>query len=178
MPAAVLGPVLAAGVTGVAGIVGGKMQSSANTKAAETASEAANRAAQIQADAARYASDAQAKAAADALAYQKEQARLDAARAEAAQRGNYDQWAAQQRRLSTLGELLGLGARQLPAYTPGPVMAPPDPGAPKKPQSDPSLRAILATQQQAGASPQMPPVPTPQVAPLVRPFTLRNVMRA
>lgn len=179
MPAAVAIPLITAAVTAGTSIAGAKMSSSAAKKAGETQAASAERAAQLQTEAANHAADLQAKAAAEALAYQKEQAQLDAARAEAAQRGNYDQWAAQQRRVSTLGEMLGLGARQIPAYVKGPSTIaetmgtpPPRPTRQAPPLSaDPTLRAILASQQQAPPIAEIaPPVELPR--PVVRPRSI------
>ena len=107
MPAAVAIPLALGAGTATAGIIGAKMQSSAAKDAADLQTQAAN-----------HAADVQAKSAADALAFQKQQAAMDQARAEAAQRGNYDQWAARQGRLSTLGQMVGMKPFQIPAYVP------------------------------------------------------------
>lgn len=81
-------------------------------------SHAAGEAADKQTAAANYAADVQAKSAAEALAFQKQQAAQDLANAQAASRGNYDQWAARQGRLSTLGQMVGMKPFQIPAYVP------------------------------------------------------------
>jgi hypothetical protein len=69
----------------------------------------------------KYASDAQSQSAANQLAFLRQQASYDAASAEANRSGNYDQWAAKQRQLGTVGQALGLPARDIPAYVPLPA---------------------------------------------------------
>jgi hypothetical protein len=69
----------------------------------------------------KYASDAQSQASANQLAFLRQQATYDAASAEANRSGNYDQWAAKQRQLGTVGQALGLPARDIPAYVPLPA---------------------------------------------------------
>jgi hypothetical protein len=69
----------------------------------------------------KYASDAQSQASANQLAFLRQQATYDAASAEANRAGNYDQWAAKQRQLGTVGQALGLPARDIPAYVPLPA---------------------------------------------------------
>lgn len=69
--------------------------------------------------AANYAADLQAKQNADALAFSKAQAENAFQNNEAARHGNYDQWAAAQRRLGALGDLIGAPTREIPAYVPG-----------------------------------------------------------
>ena len=100
---------------------------------------AANRAAEIQAAALKYSADQQAQATAEALAFQKEQARRDYLSTETNRRANYDQWAAREARLgNTLGVMLGLGPRDIPAYVPlAPGTAPTSaaPGASGSPAS-------------------------------------------
>jgi len=86
---------------------------------AKKQSRAATDSAKLQTDAANHAADLQAKAAAEALAFQRQQAEADFQNSEASRRGNYDQWAAAQRRLQTLNDLLGLGPREIPDYVPG-----------------------------------------------------------
>src|SRR5262249_38113815 len=72
----------------------------------------------LQKSAAGDAADAQLKATREALQFQLEQAAQGFANAEATRRGNYDQWAAQQGRLSTLGQMLGMKPFTIPAYVP------------------------------------------------------------
>lgn len=107
MPPAVAAAIItAAGTTG-ATIASSKIQSGAAKRAGDTQARSSEQAAKLQA-----------QAAAQALAFQREQARLDQARFEATQRANYDQWAAREKRLGTLGEMLGVGRREIPAYVP------------------------------------------------------------
>lgn len=63
-----------------------------------------------------HAADLQARANDAALAETRRQADLAYRSSELARRGNYDQWAAQQRRYSSIGELVGLAPREIPAY--------------------------------------------------------------
>lgn len=97
---------LAAGTAG-AGVASAKIQSNAAGKAAKLATTSAN-----------YSADVQSKSNADALAFQKQQAAQDLATANATQRANYDQWAARESRLGSLGEMVGLGPRSIPGYVP------------------------------------------------------------
>lgn len=96
MPAAIAIPLAIGAGTAGAGIIGAKMQAGAADDAAQ----------------------AQLQASREALAFQKQQAAQDLSNAQAAQRGNYDQWAAKQGRLSTLGQMVGLKPFQIPAYVP------------------------------------------------------------
>jgi hypothetical protein len=98
-----------------------------NMFGAKKQSDAAENVAQQQSAAAKYSADAQQKSAADALAFQKQQAAQSLANAQAAQQGNYNQWAARQGRLSTLGQMVGLKPFQIPAYVP--IQSVPDPSA-------------------------------------------------
>lgn len=81
---------------------------------------ASDRAAQIQSESAKYATDAQTKANDAALEYQRQQALHADQVAETDRHANYDQWAASQRRLQSVGDLLGAGPREIPAYVPTP----------------------------------------------------------
>jgi hypothetical protein len=89
--------------------VGAKFQSNAAEKSAKLTTDAANKGADLQAQSNR-----------EALDFQKQQAALDAARADAIQRANYQQWAAREGRMSSIGQALGLPARDIPAYQPLP----------------------------------------------------------
>lgn len=75
-------------------------------------------AAALQSSAAKDAASKQQASAADALAFQRQQAAQDFANAQVAQKGNYDQWAARQGRLSSLGQLVGMQPFNIPAYQP------------------------------------------------------------
>jgi hypothetical protein len=91
-------------------------------------------AAQKQLEATKYAADAQAKAAAESLAFQRQQAAYDAAMAETNRAANYQQWAAKQQQLGSVGQALGLPARSIPAYVPLPAASDaPSPGPPQGP---------------------------------------------
>jgi hypothetical protein len=84
-------------------------------------------------EATRYASDTQAKSAAESLAFLRQQAAYDAQVAEVNRGGDYQQWAAKQELLGTVGQSLGLPARRIPAYVPLPAYSSggtPPPAAP------------------------------------------------
>ncbi len=82
-------------------------------------SGAAQEGAQAVADAQKYAADLQAQGAAQALAFTKGQAENAFQNSESARQGNYGQYAAAQRRLGSVGQLVGFGPREIPAYVPG-----------------------------------------------------------
>lgn len=90
-----------------------------NLWGAHAQSSAANRGADMSAEAMRYAADLNARAQADSLRYLQQQGGNAFANAEASRHGNYDQWAARERRLGSIGEMLGYGSREIPAYVPG-----------------------------------------------------------
>jgi hypothetical protein len=96
---------LVAGATAGGAVASGAIQSKAAGNAAQLQTEAANKAAEIQAQSQR-----------EALAFQQQQAAEDARRFETTQRSNYDQWAARQGYQSTIGSMLGLPSRSIPAY--------------------------------------------------------------
>lgn len=131
-----VGPAAAAGSTaGGAGILGSvgsyfaknpmvaatAINSGTNLLGGVLQSRGATKAAQIQANAELQAAKIQQEAAEKALAFEQQQAALAAAQQAIAQQANYGQYAAQQRRIGTLGELLGLGPREIPAYVPMPT---------------------------------------------------------
>lgn len=124
MPAAIAIPLALGAGTATAGIVGAKLSSGAASDAADKQTQAANHAADVQAQSAR-----------DALAFQQQQAHQDFLNAQAASRGNYDQWAARQGRLSTLGQMVGSRPFVIPNYVPmqeaNGVPPAPSPGAPQ-----------------------------------------------
>lgn len=92
-----------------------------NLFGAHMSSSAASEAAAEQAAALKYSADLQAKGAADALAFTRSQAENAFQNNEASRHGNYDQWAARERRIGSVGDLLqlGLGPREIPQYVPG-----------------------------------------------------------
>lgn len=132
MPAAIV----AAAIVGGAAVGSAAIQSHAAGSAANTTSNAANHAADVQSTSTR-----------EALDFTKQQAAHDAAVAEANRRANYDQWAAQQRRLGSVGDLLGKGPREIPGYVPLPPASfqtgPGGPAAPGGPAGG-SVGDILA----------------------------------
>lgn len=69
----------------------------------------------------KYATDAQSKSNADMLAYLQGQAGYQNTVAEVNRQANYEQWAAKQKQLGSVGEMLGLPARAIPAYVPLPT---------------------------------------------------------
>ncbi len=110
--------------TGAAGgpwgaLIGAGIGLFGNLFGAHEQSSAASDAAKIQSEAARYEADLQAKQAAEALAFSKSQAENAYQNSESARQGNYGQWVAAQHRLGTLGQMLNLGPREIPAYVAG-----------------------------------------------------------
>jgi len=105
-PAVAVAALTAAGTIG-ASTIGGALSSRAQSKAAKLQTDAANKAAQLQTESAD-----------KVLAFQREQAARDLAMAERSRRGNYDQWAARERRIGSAGQYLGLGGREIPGYVP------------------------------------------------------------
>jgi len=101
------GAVAAGGAAAAGQIIGAKMQSGAAKTAAQLQTESANKGAELQAQSTR-----------EALDFQKAEAAKARQDAEVTRRANYDQWAAQQRRLGTLGQLLGLPSPEIPGYVP------------------------------------------------------------
>ena len=125
MPLAALGPILlgaagtsAAATTAAWGAIGAGATAGLGFAGASKQAGAAQRAAELQTASANRAADIQAKAAADALAFQRQQAEADWRNSEITRQANYEQWRSGQQRLSPLGELLGLGPRQIPGYVP------------------------------------------------------------
>lgn len=86
---------------------------------AKKQASAAEKAAQYQAAAAKYTADLQEKARKEALAFDASQATNAFENNEVARRSNYDSLAARERRLGFLGDEVGLGPREIPAYLPG-----------------------------------------------------------
>lgn len=102
------GAVIGAGVGLFGSLFGAHMQS-----------EGAKEAAQIEADAQKYAADLQSQGNAQALKFTQAQAENAFQNNEAARQGNYGQYAARERRLGSVGQLVGFGEREIPAYVPG-----------------------------------------------------------
>lgn len=89
--------------------------------AAHEAASASEHSSTTQAGAANKAAELQAGGATQALDFTKQQAALDAERANATQKANYDQWAANQGYRSSIGQMLGLPARNIPDYEAAPL---------------------------------------------------------
>jgi hypothetical protein len=136
----------------------GKMAANGQTEAARIASESA-----------KYAADLQAKANTEATAFSRAQAENTWQNSEAARHGNYDQWAAGQHRLQSVGDYLGLGPREIPSYVPGidprflegspavPAGPGATPGAPAAASSgDPVIDALTANYAALGTKPTGP----------------------
>ena len=103
------GTLVGAGVGLFSSLFGAHQENKANTQAAK-----------IQADAQTRSAELQKQAADEALAYQRDESARSWASNEAARHGNYDISAARERRLGSLGELVGAGPREIPAYLPDP----------------------------------------------------------
>ena len=87
--------------------------------AAHKTAGAAEDAAKLQTDAANHAADVEGQSTAEALAFQRQQAQYQAQQDEINRRANYDQWAAKQRKVGSIGQMLGLGGVEVPDYVPG-----------------------------------------------------------
>lgn len=103
--------------------ISGAIAAHASGKASEAQSAAAKESADIQTKSANYAADVQSKSTADALDFQKEQAAQDQANFNSTSGANYGQWAAREGRLSSIGQALGLPARNIPAFVPSPTIS-------------------------------------------------------
>lgn len=128
--------------TGTAAVIAAITAAGASTAKGVMDSRAAKNAAAIQAQASDKAVTAQTTATDKALDFQKQQADLDAQRAEANRRGDYDSWAARERRVGTLGQMLGLPAREVPDYVPMPGTLQPS----GSPQSSRTSANLMPTQ--------------------------------
>jgi hypothetical protein len=137
-----------------AGISAGSSIYGANKQAG-----AAETAAKLQTDAANHAADVQAQSNREALQFEREQAAYAAQQTEVDRHANYDQWAARQRRVGSIGDYLGFKgtANNLPAYVPGvvpdfgsavaspsPVNAPVSVGAGQTPAAAAMRPAVMA----------------------------------
>lgn len=109
---------VAAGTAG-ASVANAKIGSNANRDAAKLQTDALTESARIQSDAAREAARVADEATKRAELFQRRQAENTWQNTEATKRGNYDQWAAAQRRLGTVGSYIGMGDREIPDYVPG-----------------------------------------------------------
>lgn len=122
MPAAIAIPLIAGAASAGASVAAAKMSSNAAQNAAKTNAQAQQNIANTSTQAANHAADLQAQANKDALAFQQQQAAQSRADAIAAQRANYDLYAARERRLGDLGASIGLAPRQIPAYAEPPEL--------------------------------------------------------
>ncbi len=87
-----------------------------NAVGAGKQADAAKSAAATQAAATTHAADLTSQAAAATLAFQQKQAAQDQANFNTTQQANYNQWVPKEQQLSSLGTLVGLPARNIPAY--------------------------------------------------------------
>lgn len=113
------GAVIGAGIGLFGSLFGAHEQSQASEQAAQINAQAQLQIAQMNAAAQKYAADLQAKASSDALNFSKAGAENSFQNNEVSRAGNYDQWAAAQRRVGSVAKLLGFGDREIPAYRPG-----------------------------------------------------------
>lgn len=105
--------------TTTAAIIAASIAAGGSATAAAVSSHASSKAAKAQAGAASEAARIQDEASKRAEAFARSQSENEFRNAEVARRGNYDIDAARQRRLSTLGGMIGMGPREIPAYVPG-----------------------------------------------------------
>lgn len=171
MPPLVAAAAITAGASIGSNVIGAKMQSGAARRMADTQTTAAN-----------YAADKQEAASLRAEAFQRQMAQNAYQNDEAARRGNYDllaatrrdeydRYAATEGRRGSIGALLGMGPRNIPAYhmpayVPGvdpgfeggsggvsgpmPVGAPPPQVRPMPPTSSPAPPASVGAMLQPG----------------------------
>lgn len=105
---------------------------SALAGSAAISAKASSSSAKTQSNAANHAADIQSQSNSEALRFQQQEAANARADAERTQHANYDMWAAKERRMGSLGALIGQGNREIPAYQPmNPAGAPAAPGAPQ-----------------------------------------------
>lgn len=114
--------------------IGAATTAGASIYGAHKQAGAASDAAKLTTDAANHAADVQARSNAEALAFERQQADYQAREMEVDRRANYDQQAAKLRRIGSIGQMLGLGGVEIPAYVPSAPAnfsaGPPAPGAP------------------------------------------------
>lgn len=92
----------------------------ANIYSANKQASTADKAAQIAADASKYGVDAQTAASQAAEKFAREQGEYAYQASETANKANYGQYLAREHRLQSVGDLLGAGPRETPAYVPQP----------------------------------------------------------
>ena len=122
-------------------------------------SGAAKDAASLQTQAADHAADVQAQSAANTLAFQQQQAQQARVDANTAAQANYNQWAAKEGRLSTLGQQIGMQPFQVPAYVPlsglnGPSASAPTQASPSAAptSANPNITTMGAAMNQSNAA--------------------------
>jgi hypothetical protein len=128
-------PLVVAAIIGAGGaITAQKISSSGQKDAADTTAAGT-----------KYAADLQAKQNAEAVAFAKAQAENQFKNSEVSRRGNYDQWVAAQHRLGSVGDLIGMGPREIPDYVPGidPNFEGGAPGASSSANGDPANQALV-----------------------------------
>lgn len=137
-------------------------------------SGAAKDAASLQTQAADHAADVQAQSAANTLAFQQQQAQQARVDANTAAQANYNQWAAKEGRLSTLGQQIGMQPFQVPAYVPLSGLNGPSASAPTQasPSAAPTSANPNVTTMGAAMNPTTPAASPP--APAAGTVTLRN----
>lgn len=116
-----------------------------NLFAANMQANAAANSSATTAASAKYQADLIAKANADALAFEGKNAENAYQNNEAARQGNYGIFAARERRLGTIGDEVGLGPREIPAYVPGVDPRFGDMGGAMGAPADPSAAAPTST---------------------------------
>lgn len=104
----------------ISGIAAAAASSTASAIAAKKQSQTAKEVAQIQTSSSDKALEAQTQSNREALDFQKQQAAQDLITHNATAKANYDQWAAREKRISSLGAALGLAPRDIPAFVPTP----------------------------------------------------------
>lgn len=112
--------------TAIALAIAGAASAGTSIYAAHKQSDTALQSANIQSAASDKAVAAQTQSTKEALDFQKSQAAQDLVTHNATAKANYDQWAARESRISSLGQALGLAPRDIPAFvpTPGPTSGP------------------------------------------------------
>lgn len=119
MPAAAAAPFFWGAIASAGGAIGGAALSArASGKAAQAQTQAATAASNAQIQAANEAARLQKESNDAALRFQQQEAAYARAENARTDRANYDQWAAKQGYISSLGQQIGLPARNLPAYVP------------------------------------------------------------
>lgn len=141
-------------------VIAGAMAAGATIYAAHKQSNSADKAAQLQS-----------QANTQALDFEKQQAQQEQANYEAAQKGNYDQWRAREERVSQLGPLVGLPARQIPDYVPTTNVTAPG----SSQQAPPPGRAVPRTFAPGSPASYLSPR-TPMLRDSRRPYTVGDLI--